>query len=262
MYRFTSVYTYSTSVNIPKEHRLEGALLCSSIHIFYQMSYQTCWRCLSRPPIRKPFVHPSASFSTSTPLRVLPPKKHKPANSTPQKGRPATFIKKSKKLSPESRHKKPAPGERLALRKRIVLSNNNALPVADLEDFGVESIGVHELRGQVRGLSFTIIDRLRAVDAFKRTQSWGLFRKPAMLIRWETTEYGELIEEMSGTQQPRRNIRRVLVGERGSGKSLILLQAMTMAFLKDWVVINLPEGTVPYNCPHSRDARLTILLPR
>jgi small subunit ribosomal protein S29 len=133
----------------------------------------------------------------------------------------------------------------MALRKRIVLSNNNAIAVDGMLEFGVESIGDAQLHGQVVGLSISTVDQLRAVEAFKRTQSWGLFRKPAMLERRETIEYGKLFEEMSVEQTPRRYIRRIIVGERGSGKSMMLLQAMTMAFLKGWVVINLPEGAAP-----------------
>lgn len=210
------------------------------------MTYQTCWRCLSKSQI--PFspkkIHPSASFTTSAPLQVLPPKHKKLAASGPQKGRPATFIRKTKVKS-ESRGKKTALGERRALRKRIVLSNNNAIAVEGVPEFGAESIGNAQLRGQVVGFSVSIVDRLRAVEAFKRTQSWGLFWKPAMLVRQETVDYGRFFNEISDEQGPRRCIRRILVGERGSGKSIIMLQAMTMAFLKGWVVISLPEGTTP-----------------
>ncbi len=211
------------------------------------MIYQVCWRCRSNPSIRHSAFSPipailSTSFTTSATLQILPPKTKKAPDVTPQKGRPATFIKKSKV---KSRIKKPAVGERMALRKRIVLSNNNAIAVDGMLEFGVESIGDAQLHGQVVGLSISTVDQLRAVEAFKRTQSWGLFRKPAMLERRETIEYGKLFEEMSVEQTPRRYIRRIIVGERGSGKSMMLLQAMTMAFLKGWVVINLPEGAAP-----------------
>ncbi|KAL9606955.1 MAG: hypothetical protein Q9204_009396, partial [Flavoplaca sp. TL-2023a] len=63
---------------------------------------------------------------------------------------------------------------------------------------------------------------------------------------------GKTIAEMSEQEGSRKTVRRVLVGEKGSGKSMILLQAMSMAFLKGWTVINLPEaqditiGHTPY----------------
>ena len=39
-------------------------------------------------------------------------------------------------------------------------------------------------------------------------------------------------------------VRQVLAGGRISGKSLLLLQAMSMAYLNRWVVINIPEGKI------------------
>lgn len=229
-----------------------------------QMTYPTCWRCFSKsripffPPI---IVYPSASFTTSAPVQkpkekaTRQPEKRtstksrmvKFHGSTARKGEVATFVRRKK--PGEARAKKSAVGERAALRKRIVLSNNNALTVENVPKFGAESIGDEQLHGRVVGLTESMVVQLRAVDAFKRTQSWGLFRNPAMLVRRETIEYGRLFNERSEEQEPRRSIRRIIVGERGSGKSIILLQAMTMAFLKGWVVINLPEGIIPIFLP-------------
>ena len=62
-----------------------------------------------------------------------------------------------------------------------------------------------------------------------------------MLMRKDTLDMAKEIEGISrGTRE--KTIRRVFVGERGSGKTVMLLQAMTIAFLKGWVVINIPEG--------------------
>lgn len=99
------------------------------------------------------------------------------------------------------------------------------------------------LEGQVLGLSGQLVDRLRAVEAFKPTQGWRLFRRPGTLMRRETLDMGKMIAEMSSGDGPRKTVRRVVGGERGSGKSMMLLQAMTMAMLKGWTVINLSEGT-------------------
>lgn len=99
------------------------------------------------------------------------------------------------------------------------------------------------LRGQVLGIPGPVVDRLRVVEAFKVRQGWPLFRRPAMLMRKDTLDMATEIENISlGIRD--KTIRRVFVGERGSGKTIMLLQAMTMAFLKDWVVINIPEGTL------------------
>lgn len=62
-----------------------------------------------------------------------------------------------------------------------------------------------------------------------------------MLMRKGTLEMAKEIEDISLGRQSKA-IRRVFVGERGSGKTVMLLQAMTMAFLKGWVVINIPTG--------------------
>lgn len=121
-----------------------------------------------------------------------------------------------------------------------------------MQDLTAESIIDMRLRAQVLGITDPLIDQLRAVHAFKPTQGWGLFRRPGMLIRQETVQYGQVFEEMSG-EGIKKTARKILVGEKGSGKTTMLLQAMTMAFLKDWVVINLPDGTSSSTSESSSD---------
>ena len=159
-----------------------------------------------------------------------------------ERGVKKTFIKSKKRPEKIDRSKKPAVGERKALRKRVVLSNTNAIEVKGLQDVSSRSMTDNSLGGHVLGIPGLVVDQLRAVDAFKAAQGWPLFRRPAMLMRKDTLEMAEEIENISlGVRD--RTIRRVFVGERGSGKTVMLLQAMTMAFLKGWVVINIPEGT-------------------
>ena len=215
------------------------------------MEARVCWRCLVRAspenttfstfPLRNSTPGKSASFSTSTPSLAA-----KTPAFVPQRGAKTTFIKKKGKRQNEVKAKRPAPGERKAYRKRIVLSNTNAVQIPGIEDFSVEHLGTEESKGKVLGIPGAVIDQLRAVEAFKPTQLWGLFRTPRMLIRGETIEYGRLFEELEAN---RSSLRRVLVGDRGNGKSLILLQAMTIAFLKGWTVINIPEGNFYHTCP-------------
>ena len=158
------------------------------------------------------------------------------------KGAKKNFVKKKKKPQVVDRARKPAVGERKALRKRIVLSNTNSLEVEGLKDISIQSMIDENLRGQVLGIPGPVVDQLRAVEAFKVTQGWPLFRRPAMLMRMDTLDMATEIENISlGIRD--KTIRRVFVGERGSGKTTMLLQAMTMAFLKRWVVINIPDGT-------------------
>lgn len=219
-----------------------------------EMLFHSCWRCLSRPPLHSPplylrILQPTASFATTTSLQREQPKKaqRNVGKAAPKRGVKSTFQMKRKKRILEPKSKRPQPGERKALRKRVVLSNVNALKIEGMEDITAESIVDMQqqqgLRSKVLGLTGQTIDQLRAVNAFKPTQAWGLFRRPGMLIREETIQYAKLFEDLSqnGVQ---KTVRRVIVGERGSGKTMMLLQAMTMAFLKDWVVINIPDGMV------------------
>ena len=134
------------------------------------------------------------------------------------RGAKTTFIKKKKKPQPVDRSKKPGIGERRALRKRIVLSNNNALEVEGLNNITAESMLDESLRGQVVGIPEPVVDQLRAVEAFKVTQGWPLFRRPAMLMRKDALDMAAEIERISlGGRE--KSIRRVFVGE-GAGRRL------------------------------------------
>ncbi|KAL8996901.1 MAG: hypothetical protein Q9169_003712 [Polycauliona sp. 2 TL-2023] len=227
------------------------------------MSSSICWRCLSHPSPqflrptairpRLPLSLPTHSFTTTAPVhRSLPPKKSSGAKVTFKKGTKSLVIKKGKKQL-ENRARRPAPGERKAMRKRIVLSNVNALEVKGMQDIDQENMYDRRMEGQVLRLPGPIVDQLRAVEAFESTQGWGLFSSPGTLMRRETVDMGKMVAEMSEEGGARKKtVRRVLVGEKGSGKSMMLLQAITMAFLKGWTVINLPEaqeitiGHTPY----------------
>lgn len=213
------------------------------------MSLQPCWRCLSRAPESavSHFLFPQTRLPTSTALfSTSTSALAKVTTPVPQRGARTTFIKKKQTPKTDVKAKRPAPGERKAYRKRVILSNTNALPVAGLEQFSVESLRTEELKGNVLSIPGEVVDQLRAVEAFKPTQAWGLFRQPGMLVRNETLQYGRLLGEL---QTEGNTLRRVLVGERGSGKSLMALQAMTIAFLRGWTVINIPEGKSSLRSP-------------
>ncbi|CAF9925981.1 MAG: 37S ribosomal protein S23 mitochondrial [Heterodermia speciosa] len=206
------------------------------------MSFRPCWRCFLRAsdlstsiwqPSPARLSASAAPFSTSTSSLT---------NASADRStafRAKVFNLKKEKPKNDVRAKRPAPGERKAYRKRIILSNTNALPIYGMEDFTVENMCKQESKGMVLGIPGNNVDQLRAVEAFKPTQAWGMFRRPGMLVRNETVEYAKLLEEL---QSQGKSLRRVLVGERGSGKSVMVLQAMTMAFLKGWTVINIPEA--------------------
>jgi small subunit ribosomal protein S29 len=224
------------------------------------MAQQPCVRCLARSSglplslnlaIRTRNVPSvingshSAPFSTTTSLAQPAPKQKIGGGlggkaGPPKRGDKLTFKIKKKKIV-EQKGRPPAPGERKAQRKRIVLSNTNALEVPGMDNYTAETMIQPELLGKVVGVEGEMVDKLRAAEAFRVSQAWGLFRRPGMLIRDVTWKMAQELERMSNKEN-KDTIRRVIIGELGSGKSVHLLQAMTMAFLKEWVVITIPEG--------------------
>ena len=153
-----------------------------------------------------------------------------------------TYQVKKKSFQREDRSRKPAPGERKAMRKRIVLSNTNALEVVGMEELDETALTrLRDLHGRTLALKGETIDQLRAAEAFKATQNWALFRRAGTLIRNETLEMNDIIE---ATEKNKTVQRKIVVGERSSGKSLLALQAMAMGFLRGWTIINIPEGTI------------------
>lgn len=175
----------------------------------------------------------------------MPAKKNK--NSVSQlKYRQGQSLRRKKK-STETRARPPAVGERKALRKRIVLSNPNALEVEGMQDLSPETMIDGRLRGSVLGLPVHMLDQLRAVQAFKPRQGWNIFRRPGTVLRRDSLEMGQLFEKISGDGEPAEKgkvVRKVLTGPKGSGKTVHLLQAAAMGFLKKWVVITVPDGMI------------------
>ncbi|KAJ6083620.1 hypothetical protein N7467_007755 [Penicillium canescens] len=213
------------------------------------MASSWCWNCLSR--LRQPpqaLLPPTPRISTasfhSTALRYAQPAKKKGNSLTVMKHRQSTSLrKKKKKITATARP--PAVGERKALRKRIVLSNPNALEIEGMQDLSAETMVDSRLRGSVLGLPATMIDQLRAVQAFKPKQGWSLFRRPGTVLRRDTIEMGRLFEKISGEgegAQKGKVVKKIITGMKGSGKTVHLLQAMTMGFLKNWAVITIPDA--------------------
>ncbi|KAK4541534.1 hypothetical protein LTR36_007831 [Oleoguttula mirabilis] len=213
------------------------------------MSSSICLRCLKRSlvPIEAslpPTAAQRAAFSTSPSLSANPPKKKGAV------GKPVVRAGKTLKLAKNKRAstvRPPAPGERKALRKRVVLSNTNALEVPGLQDLTTDNVdggAVKGMRGTVVGLGNDTVDALRALEAFKPTQGWSLFRRPASLVRRETAELAELLQAVkeSDGQGQQQVERRVVFGEKLSGKSVLLLQGMAMAYLQGWLVVHYPDA--------------------
>ncbi len=209
------------------------------------MSTPNSLRCLVRPsaasalPRRVAAVSWTAPFSTTPALAA---KDNTPAGHV--RAGKKMKLGKFKKTSGFSRPKAPAPGERKAFRKRIQLSNSNALPVEGLRELEARDMANPENHGHMLSLPGPLQDQLRTVEAFKTTQYWPMFRVPSMLVRKETVE---LVNRVQGAADKGQTLRLVITGDRGTGKSMLSLQAMAYAFLNDWVVISIPEGL--YSAP-------------
>lgn len=203
-----------------------------------------CWRCLVRwtGPSRP---SPLPRLFSTTPLldAPAPPRrgnKPKPKGST--KGVKTLRINKKKVVTTG---KPPARGERREFRKRIILSNPNALEVRGIRHLDKETAVDDSVKGSMVALSDPLIGQLRELAIFKPTQRWRSFRRPAVLWTEQSVEMGKRLVALEG-QGSQGVMRRVLVGERGVGKSVMLLQAMAMALSRGWVVISIPECELAY----------------
>ncbi|PNY24525.1 37S ribosomal protein S23, mitochondrial, partial [Tolypocladium capitatum] len=203
------------------------------------MASANALRSLMRPSIPvapriRPVMLAMAAFSTSSALAAAPPPTIKSRRDLPKKTK-KTYKKKAN-IVPV---KKPNAGERKAFRKRIQLSNNSALPVPGLGELGLETMASGESKGKIFAIPDQVVDQLRALEAFKTTQTWSLFRRPHFLVRGETVE---LMSRLEGSKEKGDALKCVLTGSPLSGKSLAMLQAMSHALLNGWVVIHIPEG--------------------
>lgn len=216
------------------------------------MSAPNCLRCLVRSA---PAISASASQHVSrliAPIalsRTAPFSTTAPAAAAADKGGPTGHVRAGKKMKlgkfkknkVADKTKPPLPGERKAYRKRITLSNDNAIPVPWLTDIGPGDLLDPGNVAKVLSLPEGVQDQLRACEAFKPTQCWNMFRKPSVLVRSETVDLMGRIQKAIAENQ---TARIVLTGEKVTGKSLLLLQAMAHAYVNDWIVIHVPDGQI------------------
>jgi len=176
---------------------------------------------------------PSQASKTSSAFRGFDPlrKRHQ---------RPGSVGQNQKRIRDPSTTRHPEPGQRKAFKKRIQLSNDNALAVGNLGTLKADSLVDPSNAGQVLGLPVGLVDQLRAVQAFRPGQSWRLFRSPHFLVRDESLKLGEALKEAGENKDGA--LRMVVTGEKQTGKSVLLLQGMAHAFMNKWVVIHIPEG--------------------
>lgn len=215
------------------------------------MSAPNCLRCLVRPsasslPSSVPrsaaaaaaLSRSAAPFSTTT-ARDAAPKAPADNRQGHIRSGKRMVLAKFKKDKPIEKGRSPLPGERKAYRKRITLSNDNAIAVPWLSDLTAADLADPANAAKIMALPAEVQDQLRASEAFKPTQCWGMFRKPSVLVREETVD---LVNRIQGAIDKKQTLRMVVTGDKLTGKSHMLLQAMAHAYLNDWVVIHLPEG--------------------
>lgn len=216
------------------------------------MSTSICTTCLSRLRISTGIVSRLAATTTVIPIASSFHTSAVHQNVVKKKSGAAPVAKfreaRSAKIKRKTRDRpKPPPvGERKAQRKRIVLSNTNALEVSGLEYLNNKNMTDQEKLGQMLALEGALLDKLRDSKAFKTTQNWNMFRQPSTLMRQESIELGQDVADINASREDQgmgpRTVHKIIDGERASGKSIHLLQAMSMGFVNDWVVINIPEG--------------------
>ncbi|KAH8905106.1 mitochondrial ribosomal protein [Coniochaeta sp. PMI_546] len=220
------------------------------------MSVPNSLRCLLRPsttsipkriaPVAGTFTAP---FSSSSILAKNPTAPSSKAKIPPGRAKvlPGGHIRAGKKMQlgkfkknkQIDRSRPPAPGERKAYRKRVTLSNNNALPVEGLEEMNAQTMVDPAKVGRMLALPNELVDQLRAVEAFKHTQTWNMFRQPSMLQRKEARDLAEKMQTAAGKGE---TLKLVISGDRLVGKSMLLLQAISYAYLNNWIVFHVPEG--------------------
>lgn len=223
------------------------------------MVSQLCRRCLPtaglrqtsqallRPTIpqyRQLTAAKSSSLFHTTAVRYANPlqKKSKSMEGAPKFRESKSARMRKPKKATADRGRPPAVGERKALRKRIVLSNTNALEIPGMQELSEETMVDSRLRGSVLALPVPMITQLRALQAFKPSQGWSIFRRPGVVMRRETLEMCRLFDGVSeGKVENAKVVKKIVTGKRASGKSVHLLQATAMALLKKWVVISVPE---------------------
>ncbi|KAI9890457.1 MAG: 37S ribosomal protein S23 mitochondrial [Vezdaea aestivalis] len=148
-------------------------------------------------------------------------------------------MKKDKKdKSARKTGKPPNPGERKAFRKRVSISNVSALEVEGLPFWHKGNLQDDALIGSVVAFPPPLIEKLTALGAFKPGQSWGYFRRQAVLVRREAMDIVKILPSVS---ESKGTFKGLISGERGTGKSTILAHVMAAALTKGWIVISVPQ---------------------
>jgi small subunit ribosomal protein S29 len=208
-------------------------------------SRTTCLRLLRRPAAWSSSSLPcawcqAALFSTTLPAAAATPVKGGAGGKDSRQKKGGKINLDRFKKEQKRPTKQPLPGERKAYRKRIVLTNDNALTVEGATDLTSASMVNQDNVGTMLRLPDKLVDQLRAAEAFKTTQCWNLFRWPHVLLRQSGLD---VAKKMQKDLQTKHTTRLVLMGDKSVGKSMLLLQTIANAYSNDWIVVNIPEGS-------------------
>lgn len=188
---------------------------------------------------------PIAPLHTTAPLAAVPAKKKPSAREAGPKYRESrSVVIKRKQRSDADMRPLHAIGELRAKKELLPLKNQNALSVMGLKEMDLNQLTQEsdKVRGRVFAIPKDLVDPLANAKIFKRTQRWGLFNRPGILVTDDTIRLAGLMENITAGKSSRKSISKIVTGRKGAGKSLYLLQAATLALMQKWVVISLPEG--------------------
>ncbi|KAI2479426.1 mitochondrial ribosomal protein [Pyrenophora tritici-repentis] len=194
----------------------------------------------------------TACLSTSA-TRYAAVVKKKGMTAAPKKGIKSLNTKKGKSTPGGDAGKRPGQGERKALRKRIILSNDNALHVSSLQDLDKANVLSEKNEGKVMGLPQEhVVDALRAVDAFKPNQAWtqdlvNAHTDYAPLPNSQPMQYTQDTYTANLLQQMLKSNRAFLHATKVSTKPDLPLPLPPAATLGDLVALGManPEASWP-----------------
>lgn len=123
---------------------------------------------------------------------------------------------------------------------------NSAAPRVELKQLTPDSF-TDEAIGTVFETPTNLVTQLRALDMLQKRGGYQFFSQIASVMRKPSVELAEMITK-NGSSSCRR---AVIDGPPGSGKSVALLQMVTLALSKQWVVIAIPRAEELTDSSHS-----------
>lgn len=127
---------------------------------------------------------------------------------------------------------------------------NTSAPKLDLPQV-TPAVFTKEHVGTVFEAPSNVASQLYALDVLQKQGGYQYFSQIASVLRESSIELADILA-LDGSSKDRRVI---LDGPAGSGKSVAMLQAITLALQQKWVVVSVPrsEALVDSTCPYAWD---------